>query len=390
MKKLLYTISFSVVAFLSSTAASKSESPPIQCLKNALEYIANHGEPLSIAPSDLERLANRIGNAIGLPAQPIRFFECDTSLGVKVSAYSPLPDEAIPPGRYVMYDKSYVRNITAYDEDAIVVLLGHELGHFLLDHFNAFRDLSTKEKERQADHFAGCAAAIIHRRWEPVSDLLRRVRDQVSYGYHNYFDAIDEAKKGFQACSNTFAQRGNQVSTVALNFIVPTYTTGEKSRHRVTNNRVGVSTGSLVERKCRSWTYGTTPGRQIDPQTVRIENRFTQGSNSVQILERTKDRVRVEFCAKSQISGFRKRTGDSFGQVAYDEIEIGTIESGQNSGSASFTIDREGEFLLPKGAKDISGVIKTALGRNVRFNSSGVFDGYHIEIKDNLINVRKL
>ena len=95
--------------------------------------------------------------------------------------------------------------------------------------------------------------------------------------------------------------------------------------------RVGASTGDLFNKECKSFTYGATPGWQIDTNTARFVDLVTKAWNSRRFTAKTAQTVTAEFCAKSQMHNITsKRTGDSYGSVQYVETRT---DSGTEPGT---------------------------------------------------------
>ena len=105
----------------------------------------------------------------------------------------------IRPGRYVVYNPTWVRQVLGRDEDPQLVAVAHELGH-LHNGDLAYHDTPDKEKERNADHFAGCAAARQGIAWEVVEDVFERIRNEQDDAYPTVKESLDAAGAGFAQC----------------------------------------------------------------------------------------------------------------------------------------------------------------------------------------------
>lgn len=92
-------------------------------------------------------------------------------------------------------------------------------------------------------------------------------------------------------------------------------------RQSQTSPRQGVSTGSLVETKCETFSFLPTDGWQFAINTITLVNRIEQGTSQATIEHVSPREVRVRFCARSRIVGISKETGDSFGAIRFDEIK---------------------------------------------------------------------
>ena len=145
-------------------------SPVRDCLTRHAHEGSIERSKLELEPHDLQKLTERVIAALEmggiipeLRVQPITFINCGKDSGVNVSAYSPPPNgSSLSAGWYVLFDQRYLRNITAFEDEPVIAMLGHELGHFFGGHFSYNQNLERDQKEIQADKFAGCAAALVY------------------------------------------------------------------------------------------------------------------------------------------------------------------------------------------------------------------------------------
>jgi hypothetical protein len=79
-------------------------------------------------------------------------------------------------------------------------LFGHELGHFLNEHFTARANVPPAQQEEEADRFAGCAVARLGGEWDVLADLLSRLRREKDELYPNRVQSLEAALQGFRRC----------------------------------------------------------------------------------------------------------------------------------------------------------------------------------------------
>lgn len=177
---------------------------PSLCVKQHIAAVARDGTTLGIALGDAEALIARVARSIGL-SQSVSVVPCRFS-SKAISWYARnVPD--VPNGEYVIYNPDWVREVIGKDEIQAIALFGHELGHFVNRHFDTRQDLTLKEKETEADHFAGCAVARLKGNFATLENLLSRLRTEVDANYPNRLTSIESAKKGYADCGGDVAKR---------------------------------------------------------------------------------------------------------------------------------------------------------------------------------------
>ncbi len=150
-----------------------------------------------------------------------------------------------------------------------------------------------------------------------------------------------------------------QVEIVAT----PIVTYSRQARKTIKHPRVGASTGDLINKECKSYTYGATPGWQIDTGTPTFVDLVTKAWSSRRFTARTAQSVTAEFCAKAQIHKItEKRTGDSYGSVQYVETRM---DSGTEPG-APVTI-----ILRPPNTSSTIAFPSNAVGLTALVNEPG-------------------
>ena len=179
--------------------AVSANAQPNYCL----ERYAQGDAGLGISKSEAEELINDVARSIRL-RMAITVFPCRYMKGQKVVALEPdggTPGR--PPGQYVVYDPDWVQEVIGTDRFQAIALFGHELGHFLNQHFTYRRNLPRIQQETEADEFAGCAVARMGGSWDTLSGLLSRLRKDTNRDpdYPDRLASLDAAQKGFQGCS---------------------------------------------------------------------------------------------------------------------------------------------------------------------------------------------
>jgi len=158
-----------------------------------------------------------------------------------------------------------------------------------------------------------------------------------------------------------------------------------------TSRRFGVSTGSVVDTKCKSVSIAPTSGWTFEPASATIVGRITKGSNSAAITKRAPLEIIAKFCARSVVKGFRKKTGDSFGSIRYTEsrksenlvqkhFEVRSNDLSNNI--VSLPIEGEytsiqGEFIEPSGAI-------------VKINGLGDYDKFRVYLSNKLVIIERI
>jgi hypothetical protein len=129
------------------------------------------------------------------------------SFGEKASAWLGKPSDDSQEGEYIIYNPDWVREILGKDKIQAVALFAHELGHFLNADFTTRRNMPRRDKERDADHFAGCAVAKMSGDFSRLEDLLSRLRLEKDTFYPDRLSSIESARKGFELCGGSTAKK---------------------------------------------------------------------------------------------------------------------------------------------------------------------------------------
>jgi len=159
-----------------------------------------------IVPAAIRETIVDIASVTDVDASSIKIVPCravDNAL-----AFSPGPGAALPQGEYIFYNPEWVRNVLASDRTRAVAFFGHEFGHLAKGHFGANRELATKEKETEADEFAGCAVAQLGGDWSILEDLLSGIRFEIEdTDYPSLSTSLEIARAGFERCGGTVTPR---------------------------------------------------------------------------------------------------------------------------------------------------------------------------------------
>ncbi len=107
----------------------------------------------------------------------------------------------VPAGEYVLYNPRWTHQVLGEHDDLAVIVLGHEIGHLLNRDFSTTRiSTSTLEREKEADRFAGCAAARRAIPWTKVAGILSRLREDYTSDHPKRADSLSEAQAGYNSC----------------------------------------------------------------------------------------------------------------------------------------------------------------------------------------------
>lgn len=171
-------------------------SQPALCVS---EYLAKRKteQSLGIAAADAERLVSEVGQSIGL-RRNVTVVPCP--FAEKAYAWLGKPSDDLTDGEYIIYNPDWVREILGRDRIQAIALFAHELGHFLNADFTSNINKPRREKERDADHFAGCAVAQLSGDFSKLEDLLSRLRLENDSLYPDRLSALESARKGFEKC----------------------------------------------------------------------------------------------------------------------------------------------------------------------------------------------
>lgn len=201
---------FAPSVFLAISGALSSAKADVAEVRICLEEHAlgmTSGTPkVSESVPDAEALLKEVGTFFGM-SRDIAIIPC----GVVQKAESwatdangltqTLKDAGVRPGRYVLYNPVWVREVIGNDRDQAIFLFGHEFGHFVRGHFFERRDIASKEKELEADQFGGCATARMGSSWDSVKSLVSKIRPPESDGFYpSASDSLAIVEGGFTGC----------------------------------------------------------------------------------------------------------------------------------------------------------------------------------------------
>lgn len=194
----------SLACCILSTHQANAQVPSL-CVKQHIAAVKRDGIALGIAATDADALISKVARSIGL-SQSVAVVPCSFS-SKAVSWYARNIPE-VPNGEYVIYNPDWVREVIGKDQIQAIALFGHELGHFVNRHFDTRQDLTLKEKETEADHFAGCAVARLKGSFSALESLLSRLRrEEPDSSYPSRLASIESARNGFQDCGGDVAKR---------------------------------------------------------------------------------------------------------------------------------------------------------------------------------------
>ncbi|QCP12087.1 hypothetical protein [Pseudoduganella umbonata] len=188
-----------LITLLGASGPSIAQVPTL-CVSQHLALIKKDGKQLGIAPDEASELIGRVARSIGLSQTvttvPCHFFS-------KAAAWNARDNAGIPDGDYVIYNPDWVREVIGSDRTQAIALFGHELGHFVNRHFDTRQYLSSIDKEKEADRFAGCAVARLKGDFAALDNLFKRLRGDVSADYPDRLSSLESARGAMEIVVGT-------------------------------------------------------------------------------------------------------------------------------------------------------------------------------------------
>ncbi len=171
-------------------------------------------QAVGIAPNDVELLIQKIGEKIGLSMEGITIIQCNYQEVEKAQSLYSDGNGPIPRGDYILYDRTWVREVIGSDKIQATALFGHELAHLLGRHFTSNANLRRIVKETYADKFAGCAVASQGYAWSNLENLLSRIRTEKDGQYPSFRKSSEAAREGYDACKRESVHPSQQNPTL--------------------------------------------------------------------------------------------------------------------------------------------------------------------------------
>lgn len=192
--------------WLAASGGVAQASSASLCVRNYFKQWSGAPPPAGIALSDAEELIRLIAKSIGLVGG-VTVIECEEA--TKAQAWSAPADlKDIPAGDYIIFDPIWVRDVLGKDRTQATTILGHELGHLVGRHSTSRAHLKVRERELEADRFAGCAVARTNGDWNRLEDILGRIRHDDNTDENSYpsvSQSLAAAKAGFEDCGGNAA-----------------------------------------------------------------------------------------------------------------------------------------------------------------------------------------
>jgi hypothetical protein len=161
------------------------------CVRNYLQGRAFTPE------KDAQFIAN-IAAKIGLQSA-VTVVKCDYS-EIKATATVFSSADGVSAGDYILYNPTWVQEVTGNDDQQATVLFGHELGHLLNRHLTERKNIPGVEKELEADKVGGCALAKMGGSFSAVTNLFTRLRGEAVSTHPNRTMSLKAAQDGFGEC----------------------------------------------------------------------------------------------------------------------------------------------------------------------------------------------
>ena len=211
---------FALVVTLSGAAQAVGKPHLVStCVHDAaLNYTLINNPQYVVA---LQRIIDSFGDA-----RPIVFIECEAVEGLY--AFRNDDDSSIPTHNYIIYSPSFVRLATQTNDTKLTFLLGHEYAHISLGHFTDQKNLSTYQKELQADRKGACGVARQNGDINSLIQILSGLRDATSEtGYPSLADSEAAVRAGYDACRTGGQTEGVVIPRSRVALIQPASTTAE-------------------------------------------------------------------------------------------------------------------------------------------------------------------
>ena len=163
-----------------------------------IECIKKHSDAVSGDDIDVSQIIKQVE----LTADPNLSITVISCLDItKAQSYeSERSTAAVHAGRYIFYNPDWLREVIGKDRIQAIAIFGHEIGHIVRQHFTARSYLQPKEKEMEADEFAGCAVAKLDGDWGKLEELLSRIRKEYDQQYPDRLASLQAAREGFSKC----------------------------------------------------------------------------------------------------------------------------------------------------------------------------------------------
>jgi hypothetical protein len=126
---------------------------------------------------------------------------CDFARGVLAYAAPKGIDGIVEGTEYLIYNPTYLRNISGGDPYQVTFILGHEIGHFINNHLLLSDGVLSKEMELEADYQGSCAVARSGGTFAQALDVIKRLRKQQDESYPTLDESADLASLAFDVCS---------------------------------------------------------------------------------------------------------------------------------------------------------------------------------------------
>jgi TPR repeat protein len=187
------------------TRASRNPTNSDICVSDYVRNKARSPNRLGISDSDAEILTRQIVANLGSTNHPqtIACGYIDQAEAFVAEDREDWPGENVhvPAGEYILYNPVWTRQVIGSDRAQAIVLFGHEVGHLInRDFTGARKSVPQLTREREADRFAGCAAARMGLQFNQVSDLLSRLREENDSDHPSRLSSLEAARAGYNGC----------------------------------------------------------------------------------------------------------------------------------------------------------------------------------------------
>ncbi|TAX36480.1 hypothetical protein [Rhizobium leguminosarum] len=288
----VYFILWVLIAIYPSVAKADPQSCVLVFMKERAKQ-----DSKSLTKSDAENMVYAVAQSIGLSGR-LTVVPCTSERNAS-AWYAPQGLNKIPQGDYLVFNPTWVMQVTGDDKTQVIAILGHELGHLFNRDFTSQLNTQKRQQEAEADQFAGCAVAKMQGNWDALEGLLRRIRFANVPDYPTASESIAQARSGFEKCGGTYKDK--TIGKLLLQYHGPdlTATASELSKDPASELRV------LTDSTKRYYEYRVTV---FDQQGV-LRFFLTDGQVSEIALQAFSSTTRTETIKGEEESGEPGRAG---------------------------------------------------------------------------------
>ena len=193
----LLTIFYCVVVAIVLSIPSAFADP--SCVEEY--YIARNGNTALDEANEIQKWVETVLASIGLQ-RPIRAIPCRWAESAIAWHADADQFQGVPEGDYIIYKAGFLQNVAGSDEPILLALIAHEVAHILNGDLTTRSEIPKKDREGDADYFAGCIVARLEYSPNELQGLVDRVRQSKGDGrYPDQLESTLIVKEGYKKCS---------------------------------------------------------------------------------------------------------------------------------------------------------------------------------------------